>query len=637
MRSPEHRNTYTNRTGQNYDNELSSHYKPPGAFTVLPPDDDSPQDPPHAPQPYRLTPSARRHKNMSFAILAEPTSAPGSRSPSPTGRVSPFRGRGFNPTGSRHASPAPSPPPEAFSPFSDSPHHSKIPRLSRRGSATAFGEKITDYQSSPNRRKLNSQLSQSLTNIAPPRVSGRPPPSPRRTTGYSKVAFQRLSPIAGSSPEPSQSQSSPKVSSSSNQQANRFASPGRSRSFVNRPPAKAGLKAGSRNVSREPSPGKNPTSPTRIPVKSYRNVQAKVNSFSRTKPKVPPKPQVLSEETTEESDVGTARRRVGRRDSVVSRTNSRGNLNANTNNKNNNSSKGTKSVTKDTNGNTLSTKNGKPNPKSKGSDDTKTLPTKKTDPKTSSKTKSDSGATTSDNNVKESSASEAKLSEELKKSESSVKLSDLLQPSTTTVVSTTTTTVTQPLKIEAKIDPEAPIDNKTIAPMVDGRVLSATSVSNAMNKMNDTVINSQTLMKETGLTKLSPAASTIISMSKDDKPANPALDTKNATTALPTVEEAPSKTIDNVNSNHVTSTGILPSARVLEEHVQNNMSKLAPETKLTNSIPKSANDRILEARTVVAHDVKPIKITVKEKPMDVEVQSGNIRFDTANGLNERPG
>lgn len=48
MRSPEHRHTY-NRTG----NHEESRHKTPGAFTILPPEDAAPQDPPMAPQPYR--------------------------------------------------------------------------------------------------------------------------------------------------------------------------------------------------------------------------------------------------------------------------------------------------------------------------------------------------------------------------------------------------------------------------------------------------------------------------------------------------------------------------------------------------------------------------------------------------------
>ncbi|XP_044268962.1 protein stum-like [Tribolium madens] len=629
MRSPEHRNTYS-RTGHNHD-EIPSRNKTPGAFTILPPDDAAPQDPPMAPQPYRLTPSSRRHKNMSFAILAEPSSLPTSRSPSPTGRVSPFRGRGFNPIGSRHASPVPSPPPqETFTPLHDSPGHSKIPRLSRRGSAAAFGEKITDYQSSPNRRKLNAQLSQSLTNIAPRRVTSRPPPSPRRPPGYSKTTFQRLSPIVGSSPEPSQSQSSPKLNTSSQQKF----TVSKSRSFVNRPPRNAS-KPTSKATSREPSPSKNPASPTRIPVKNYKNVQAKVNSFSRTKPKVPPKPQVLSET---DSDSVANRRKVDRKESVSRlRTNSRINLNLNNNNNNNNNKTNKNNVSKDTNGNQKSNNNNNNNNNKNNATNKSAESSKDKSEKNETKTTNDKGNNNKNNKKEDSTKKNDGKEETVKKSESVVKLSDLLQPSTTAVVSSTTTTVTQPLKIEAKIEESAKSDNKTIAPMVDGRILSATSVSHAMNKMNDTVLDSQTLMKESGLTKLSPAASTIIAMSNEvSKHQNP-LDTKNATTALPKVEEATTKTVDSINSNHMTSTGIVP-ARVLEQHVQNNMSKLiSPDHKLGNSVQKTANDRIIEARTVVAHDVKPIKITVREKPMDVEVQSGNIRFDTSNGLGERPG
>lgn len=62
-----------------------------------------PPPPPRAPEPYKIAPSStsssRAHRRSSFVIIAD--SRPGSpetRSPSPTlatGRVSPFRGRGF--------------------------------------------------------------------------------------------------------------------------------------------------------------------------------------------------------------------------------------------------------------------------------------------------------------------------------------------------------------------------------------------------------------------------------------------------------------------------------------------------------------------------------------------------------------
>lgn len=62
-----------------------------------------PPPPPRAPEPYKIAPSStsssRAHRRSSFVIIAD--SRPGSpetKSPSPTlatGRVSPFRGRGF--------------------------------------------------------------------------------------------------------------------------------------------------------------------------------------------------------------------------------------------------------------------------------------------------------------------------------------------------------------------------------------------------------------------------------------------------------------------------------------------------------------------------------------------------------------
>lgn len=62
-----------------------------------------PPPPPRAPEPYKLAPSAtsfgKAHRRSSFVILAESSAAsPESDNASPTlatGRISPFRGRGF--------------------------------------------------------------------------------------------------------------------------------------------------------------------------------------------------------------------------------------------------------------------------------------------------------------------------------------------------------------------------------------------------------------------------------------------------------------------------------------------------------------------------------------------------------------
>ncbi|XP_018567268.1 protein stum [Anoplophora glabripennis] len=690
MRSPEHKIAQP-RAGKQFEDELQLRYIAPGAFTVLPPDD-NPPDPPPAPEPYRLTPSTRRQKNKAFAIIGEvDSSRANSRSPSPTGRISPFRGRGFNPSGSRFASPSPTPPPPEdarLTPTNLSPQHvSRIPKLKRKGSSAAFGDKVFHYDSSPTKRKLESKLSQSLTNLEPKRNTNRPPPSPRKNVQSKTPAFQKLSPIAGSSPEPSQSLSSP-----SRIPKSRSTPPSR-RSSPTRTPSSVAHKPQSRNTSREASPTKDPTSPTRIPVK-YKNVQAKVNSYVKPKPKVPPKPQVLSEQS-EESDVvkdTKTKPSLNRKESVNRlRTNSRLNLIQKTDNKSNNINNnvtGDSVVNRASNKNSTKTNNNSSNTINKSSnnstskvgkengEENKVLQSpkkedrrpspKKDEPKLQglnengkrSRNSSPAKGNTRNNykntditsdtdtsyDIKETADSNGE-GKQIKRTESCVKLADIL-PSTTTVVSSTTTTVTQPLKIDATVNAiPKPERSKQVSPIVDGRVLSATSVSNAMNRMNDTVLNTQTVIKDHGFSRLSPAANAVISMASET-----ALDTKNATTALPIVEPLSHKPEHKVitqikindrgnnHTNHLTHAGII-SAKALEMEVQKNMNRLiSPEHLSGNSIQKSVNDRIIEARTVVAADVKPIRITVKEKPTDVEVQSGNIRppVSVSNGLNERP-
>lgn len=732
-----------------------------------------------------------------------------SRSPSPTGRISPFRGRGFNPSGSRFASPNPTPPPPEdarLTPTNLSPQHvSKIPKLKRKGSSAAFGDRISHHDSSPTKRKLESQLSQSLTNLGPKKTASKPPTSPRKNVHSKAPAFQKLSPIAGSSPEPSQSLSSPsRIPKSRSTPPSRRTSPTRtSSSLPHKPPpakpssrttsriqSRSQSRSQSRNTSREASPTKDPTSPTRIPVK-YRNVQAKINTYNKTKPKVPPKPQVLSEQSEESDIVKDIKNKpsLSKKESVNKlRTNSRSNLIQKTENKSNNinnnvtsdssvnvTSKIGNKITNKTNNinkssNSTTNKIGKEkeeeskiqhspkkgdnrqSPKKDNHKNSQEEPneteklTQRSSPiKSNVKKDYKNNDVTSDTDtsydIKET-ANSGSEEKQLKRSESSVKLADIL-PSKTTVVSSTTSTVTQPLKIDANINATKADRTKQVSPMVDGRVLSATSVSNAMNRMNDTVLNTQTVIKEHGFLRLSPATNAIISaasetgkgssatidsitiskmelneISKDstakynkasdaehkitntdstkandadpskeggsdhnkltnsnnsttpnadiskaisaeinkvtnseqNKLSNLALDTKSAITALPRVEPVTKKPENKIiteikanergnnHTNHLTHAGII-SAKALETEVQKNMGRLiSPEHLSGNSIQKSVNDRMKEARTVVAADVKPIRITVKEKPSDVEVQSGNVRppVSVSNGFNERP-
>lgn len=714
----------------------------------------------------RLTPSTKRQKNKAFAIIGEvDSSRANSRSPSPTGRVSPFRGRGFNPSGSRFASPNPTPPPPEdarLTPTNLSPRHaSKIPKL-KRNDSSAFGEKV---HHDPTKRKLENKLSQSLTNLEQ-RTASRPPPSPRKRATGKTPAFQKLSPIAGSSPEPSQSLSSPsRIPKSRSTPPSRRSSPTRSSSSAQKPPpgrssSRTASRAQSRNTSREPSPTKDPVSPTRIPVK-YRNVQAKVNSFNKPKPKVPPKPQVLTDQS-EESDVvkdvkpkpnltrkeSVNKLKTSSKPAAIKKTDSSNNVNSNitsdssesvtnktsnkntTKNNNNNANKSTsnnnsnnanKTASNNNNNNAIKSSNNSTSTPVKEKEEARNVPSPKKEVKSSPKKQLNGNQETNSStrtNKNRSSPVKSKAvdytsdtdtsydvketSDSGRKTQSPVKLADIL-PSTTTVVNSTTTTVTQPLKIDASLKSSKPIDrSKQVSPMVDGRVLSATSVSNAMNRMNDSVLNTQTVIKDHGFPRMSSAAATPVSTSsesvqrntttdvrtgtpalpangpnlgssvnhsranqeynrltssdsnsrtanatpKKDSSAvvNPALDTKHATTALPRVEpvsykpennsvsELKNSERSNHHTNHISHGGII-SAKALEMEVQRNMGKLiSPE-----HVP-TVNDRIKDARTMVAGDVKPIRIMVQGKPSDVEVQSGNVRppVSVSNGLNERP-
>ncbi|XP_046676395.1 serine/arginine repetitive matrix protein 1-like [Homalodisca vitripennis] len=83
----------------------------PEAFKVLPPLSPELPAPPRAPAPHRVAPPVSRREKTAFVILNDERPPP-SRGTSPSGRVSPFRGRGFREETSRHASREPSPSPE---------------------------------------------------------------------------------------------------------------------------------------------------------------------------------------------------------------------------------------------------------------------------------------------------------------------------------------------------------------------------------------------------------------------------------------------------------------------------------------------------------------------------------------------
>lgn len=116
--------------------------------------------------------------------------------------------------------------------------------------------------------------------------------------------YLRLSPIVGSSPEPSadQNQSSPsRIPRSKSQPPSRYATPNASRA-----PSRAASRNVSRNQSRSASRESSPSStrsPSKIPrtSSSYRNASARIGSSSRitsAKPKVLPKPNNIGRSVT---------------------------------------------------------------------------------------------------------------------------------------------------------------------------------------------------------------------------------------------------------------------------------------------------------------------------------------------------
>nr|XP_022918325.1 protein stum [Onthophagus taurus]XP_022918326.1 protein stum [Onthophagus taurus] len=620
MRSPEHKNEP--RTGRRYEEELSVKYLSPGAFTILSPQDYGVNpDPPSAPAQYRLTPNSSRRKIQAFSIIAEASSNPGSRSPSPSGRLSPFRGRGFNPAGSRHASPNPSPPPDDSRQSSASrtsldsvrsPRRSQIPQLKTRGSTgNIFGEKVTQDASTPrnkNRSKLSPQLSQSLTNINSRYALSR---SMKR-----KPAFEQLSPIAGSSPETgsiNKSQSSPSKIPLSyrSQPSSRRSSPSGSRLPHNHQVSRQNSSRNiSRNNSRDASPSK---AYSRIPIagtSSYKEVPPKVNTFNKSKPKVPPKPEELKSTTGSRSKLVKKSSETKLKNAVNGKETKSSGSTQNSNGKKGDSRNNSGKTNSNQGNNNNSTKNkNNGNAKLKKGDEIMVMEDVKTE------------------------KIEMSTKPELKTRESSTKLVDI---PTATVVSSTTTTAVQPLQIEEDLENMLKEELSKVSGYTnDSRTLSATSVSSAMNKMNDTVLNSQTLLRDHNFPKLSPAASAIISLSNDNK----ALDTKSATNALPTIESIHKK-IDgvgqNINNTFADSNKVYMES--IENSVKNNMSKAITPDHVNTFVQKGAHEKLLDGRTLVAPDVKPIKILVKEKPSDIEVQSGNIRLPSSatNGLNSSP-
>lgn len=117
-----------------HESSKPSHFIKTDAFTVLPPFSPQIPGPPPTPNPYRILPPIVSRRRPSFVILQEVGSRPASREPSPSGRVSPFRGCGFKPS-SRETSPS-------RPPSKDEPEN-KVRHLSRSRLPVAINRKVS--------------------------------------------------------------------------------------------------------------------------------------------------------------------------------------------------------------------------------------------------------------------------------------------------------------------------------------------------------------------------------------------------------------------------------------------------------------------------------------------------------------
>ncbi|CAL7946078.1 unnamed protein product [Xylocopa violacea] len=310
-----------------------------------------PPPPPRAPEPYKIAPSStsssRAHRRSSFVIIADsrPVS-PDRRSPSPTlatGRVSPFRGRGFKGAPPRSKSRPQSP--EAGDPRRrgridrrvsvsqhNSPRRSLIPQPTRHRSTSL--SKSTERLSSPklgrrtdsrsrlnaadSRNRLNaSGNSNSVTNLATRRQVPKTP--------------SKLSPIQGT---PTKPERTPKFAKRDRSKESARPSPSKQQKFAPSPSRNAwNAKKQNQektNVAGRVSSKERLTSPSKIPLKTNRassnslnparfiNISNQTGDKGKTGVDKGSKESRASNEQTNESSQGSKQSEAGSKGSQVS-------------------------------------------------------------------------------------------------------------------------------------------------------------------------------------------------------------------------------------------------------------------------------------------------------------------------------
>ncbi|EFN89612.1 hypothetical protein EAI_09320 [Harpegnathos saltator] len=309
-----------------------------GAYLSPVPPSSTPPPPPRAPEPYKVAPSTtsfgRAHRRSSFVILAESRpatpEADGASPPLPTGRVSPFRGRGFKGPPPRSTSRPQSP--EAASAADgrrrgrverrasvsqqNSPRRSLIPQPTYRQRSTSL-TKANDHSPSPkigrrvdsktrlnvsnsrdrlnatnarstprlndSRTRLNKSDSRSRTNLGEPRarfisnstsnLSSNPTATRRQTMRMST----RLSPIQGTPTKPEKTTTTqPSLRGDRSRDSLKAATSAKTpRTSPQKNSVSSRRDHQNRNTSRE-----RVVSPSKIPLKTARNGSFNTSSSS---------------------------------------------------------------------------------------------------------------------------------------------------------------------------------------------------------------------------------------------------------------------------------------------------------------------------------------------------------------------
>lgn len=262
----------------------------------------------------------------------------------------------------------------------------------------------------------------------------------------------------------------------------------------------------------------------------------------------------------------------------------------------------------------------------------------------------------------------------------SVTIDNIEGPSTTQIVSATTETVVKPLNIETKLIKPAAADvgnsgsegaGQDGGQKVGSQPKSTTNAQKSAEnpagpKGNSDSSSGDKTMAGSRPTAVNnshgPANGSVVNTPKvsSNSSNHNATDPKSHNSPnLPTgtVNSSPNgtTTVNNSKTNQVTGESInnnvkqvtnslTPSLNSVDMNIKNSLHSLTPPDSdrvnmtLVDSSRLTNSAKLKQSRTVIVDEIKPIKITVREKSGDAEVQSGNYALprSATNGISERP-